>query len=233
MVIWAVVPAGGSGLRMRAGTPKQYLPLGGDTVIEHALAPFIRNPHISGIVVVISPEDCTWSGMHPACDKPLVTAAGGATRADSVLSGLDALSATLSGDAWVLVHDAVRPCLRDADLARFIDTLSDDPVGGLLAVKAQDTLKQARGQRVEATLDRGRVWQAQTPQMFRLDPLAEALRAAIAAGYAVTDEASAMEWKGLEPRLVEGRADNIKVTCPADLAMAAHILARRAMEEDG
>lgn len=212
---------------MQSSKPKQYLPLAGRTVIEHALIPFLRNPRIDGLVVAVPAGDQDWARLRPDCEKPLLTVTGGATRAHSVLAALECLSGTLDDATWVLVHDAVRPCLADADLTRLITVLDDDRVGGLLAVRAQDTLKWACDDHVEHTIDRSRVWQAQTPQMFRLGALAGALRAAIAAGQEVTDEASVMEWQGMAPRLVEGRSDNIKITRPADLALAENILSRR------
>jgi 2-C-methyl-D-erythritol 4-phosphate cytidylyltransferase len=153
---------------------------------------------------------------------------GGATRAETVLNGLDAMSKVCAADDWVRVHDAARPCLPDEMLGKLLDEVADDPVGGLLAVPVADTLKRAAadaesGARAEATVPRAGLWQAQTPQMFRHGRLSEALRAA---GSDMTDEASAIEQLGLQPRLVESDSRNLKVTYPQDLELAGLILGK-------
>ncbi|WP_297528977.1 2-C-methyl-D-erythritol 4-phosphate cytidylyltransferase [Thiohalobacter sp.] len=222
---WALVPAAGVGRRMRADRPKQYLRLGERTVLEHTLDALWQVPAIAGAVVVRSAEDPFWPQLKLWHERPLWAADGGAERADSVMNGLAVLAAHADTDDWVLVHDAARPCLRRGDVERLIEALRDDPVGGLLAVPVRDTMKAAdEGGRVAETLDRSRLWHALTPQMFRLGALRDALQAARAAGRAVTDEASAMEAAGLAPRLVEGHADNIKITRPEDLALAEFFL---------
>lgn len=216
---WVVIPAAGIGSRMQADRPKQYLPLAGRSLIEHTLDCFLNHPSLQGLVVCLAEKDPYWAGLSCARDARISTAPGGRERADSVLNGLDALlgQGAKPGD-WVLVHDAARPNLAASDLHRLLETLADDPVGGLLAVPVRDTLKQAGAdRRVTATPDRSMFWQAYTPQMFRLETLHKALSGALAAGVAITDEASAMEWAGHAPLLVEGRADNIKVTRPEDL----------------
>jgi 2-C-methyl-D-erythritol 4-phosphate cytidylyltransferase len=153
---------------------------------------------------------------------------GGAERGQSVRNGLEALREWAGPDDWVLVHDAVRPCLCTEDLDRLLAELDDDPVGGLLAVPVRDTLKQADATgRVATTVDRAQLWHALTPQMFRLGLLCDALQSALARGLRVTDEAAAMEAAGFSPRLVEGRADNVKITRPEDLALAEFYLTRR------
>jgi 2-C-methyl-D-erythritol 4-phosphate cytidylyltransferase len=151
--------------------------------------------------------------------------AGGAERCHSVLNALDDLAREADPADWVLVHDAARPCLRRADLDRLITELKDDPVGGILAVPVRDTMKGADGDgRIRSTLDRAALWHAYTPQMFRLGPLRDALRDAIACGDLVTDDASAMERAGFAPRLIEGHADNIKITRAEDLPLARFYL---------
>lgn len=227
--LWAVVPAAGVGRRMGADIPKQYLRLGGRTVLEHTLTalagPLTDIGALAGVVVAISAEDPYWSGLSIELACPLLTAPGGAERADSVLNALAALYEQAADADWVLVHDAARPCVRREDLATLIAELRDDPVGGLLAVPVRDTMKQADAeQRCAATVDRNRLWHALTPQMFRLGALRDALQTARAAGIAVTDDASAMEHAGLRPRLVEGHADNLKITRPEDLALAEFYL---------
>ncbi len=226
---WALVPAAGAGKRMGASVPKQYLTLRGQPVIAHTLTTLLLHPCIRGVAVAVDAADRRWPTVAAELktDKPVLTVAGGAERCHSVLNGLDALRERLAPDAWVLVHDAARPCLTSADLDRLLRELVDDPVGGLLATPVRDTLKQAdAGDRVAATLDRSRLWHALTPQMFRLEPLRAALRAALARGLWVTDEAAAMEAAGFAPRLIEGRADNLKITRPEDLALAEFFLSQ-------
>lgn len=216
---WVVVPAAGIGSRMRANRPKQYLQLGDKTILEHTLGCFLGHPLLQGLVVSVASDDPYWPGLACATDRRVHRADGGHERADSVLSGLRSLSDLGAGDSdWVLVHDAARPNLALDDLNHLLSTLADDAVGGLLAVPARDTLKRAGADgRVQETVDRSVIWQAFTPQMFRLGALREALADALASGVAVTDEASALEWAGHHPRLVEGRADNLKITRPEDL----------------
>lgn len=223
--LWAVVPAAGIGRRMGGDIPKQYLRLGARTVLEHTLAALAGIDRLAAIVVALAGDDSYWPGLSPRVDCPLFTAPGGTERAASVLSALDRLRDHAGEDDWVLVHDAARPCVRNEDLVRLIAELGDDPVGGLLAVPVRDTMKQADGEcRCAATVDRSRLWHALTPQMFRLGVLRKALREAHAAGAAVTDDASALELMGLRPRLVEGHADNLKITRPEDLALAEFYL---------
>lgn len=218
-----VIPAAGIGARMRADRPKQYLPLAGRALIEHTLDIFLAHPAMTTLVVSLAVDDPFWPELPCAGNPRILRAAGGRERADSVLSGLQLLLAQgAQPDDWVLVHDAARPNLARADLDLLLAELQGDEVGGLLAVPARDTLKQVRPDgRVERTLDRSVVWQAYTPQMFRLGALHDALEAAQAAGVAITDESSAMEWAGHAPRLIEGRADNLKITRPEDLEWLA------------
>lgn len=220
---WVVIPAAGVGSRMRADRPKQYLRLGGQTILEHTLDCFLDHPQLRTLVVCVAEDDPYWPDLKCARDARVHRAAGGLERADSVLSGLLKLSELGADDVdWVLVHDAARPNLVLEDLNRLLMSLADDPVGGLLAVPARDTLKRAGPDgRVQETVDRSVIWQAFTPQMFRLGSLRAALADALVSGVAVTDEASALEWAGHYPRLVEGRADNLKITRPEDLQWLA------------
>ncbi|WP_110968290.1 2-C-methyl-D-erythritol 4-phosphate cytidylyltransferase [Pseudomonas huaxiensis] len=216
---WAVIPAAGVGARMAADRPKQYLQLGGLTILEHSLNCFLDHPCVKGVVVSLAADDPFWPDLPCASDPRIQRAAGGRERADSVLNALLLLHAQGASDSdWVLVHDAARPNLARSDLDRLLLELADDPVGGLLAVPARDTLKRADADgRVSATVDRSTIWQAYTPQMFRLGALHRALADSLVADVAITDEASAIEWSGQAPRLIEGRNDNIKVTRPEDL----------------
>lgn len=216
---WAVIPAAGVGARMAADRPKQYLQLGGRTILEHSLGCFLDHPSLKGLVVSLAVDDPYWPNLVCAGDPRIQRADGGAERSGSVLNALLQLNALgASDDDWVLVHDAARPNLSREDLDTLLAQLADDPVGGLLAVPARDTLKRVDKQgRVVETIDRSLIWQAYTPQMFRLGALHRALADSLVADAVITDEASAMEWSGQAPRLVEGRADNIKVTRPEDL----------------
>lgn len=227
---WAIVPAAGAGKRLGSAIPKQYLPLLGQPVIAHTLATLLQHPRIDGAVVVVDTKDGWWPDVSASLDtpKPLWQAPGGAERCHSVLNGLEVLQARADPTDWVLVHDAARPCLTVADLDRLIEQLADDPVGGLLATPVRDTLKQADSSGcVGVTVDRSHLWHALTPQMFRLGALHDALRTALARGLLVTDEAAAMEAAGFSPRLIQGRADNIKITRPEDLDLAAFFLSNR------
>ena len=222
---WAVVPAAGIGERMGSAVPKQYLALRGRTVLARSLAALTTAPQLAGIVVVLRADDPYWTDLEVDYPCPLLLATGGAERGASVMSGLKLLTDRLRADDWVLVHDAVRPCLRATDLQRLFRELTDDPVGGLLATPVRDTIKRADGAgRVDKTVDRQGLWHALTPQLFRYGLLCEALTAALAADLPVTDEASAMELAGYAPRLVEGSADNLKITRPVDLALAEFLL---------
>lgn len=216
---WVVIPAAGIGSRMRADRPKQYLQLAGRTILEHTLDCFLDHPRLKGLVLSLAADDPFWPALPCATDPRIQRVEGGAERADSVLAGLLCLVelGAQAGD-WVLVHDAARPNLARSDLDRLLAELADDPVGGLLAVPARDTLKRIGADgRVAETVDRSLIWQAYTPQMFRFAALHRALADALVAGVAVTDEASALEWAGQAPKLVEGRADNLKITRPEDL----------------
>ncbi|MBE7373707.1 2-C-methyl-D-erythritol 4-phosphate cytidylyltransferase [Pseudomonas lopnurensis] len=216
---WVVIPAAGIGSRMLADRPKQYLQLAGRCILEHTLDCFLGHPRLLGLVVCLAPGDPYWQDLPCAHDLRIERAAGGSERCDSVLNGLQRLRALGAGDGdWVLVHDAARPNLARDDLDTLLAELAGDAVGGLLAVPARDTLKRAGPDgRVVETVDRSVIWQAYTPQMFHLGGLQRSLGAALAAGATITDEASAIEWAGLSPRLVQGRADNLKVTRPEDL----------------
>ena len=226
---YAVIPAAGTGSRFGGEMPKQYLPLNGVPLMRHTLQALLSDTRIVQIVVVLAPDDAYWHDGCLPCDaagRVHVVRTGGATRADSVINGINWLRSELNAslEDWVLVHDAARPCLHPLQLAGLIDTLADDSVGGLLAIPVADTLKRGdAGARVVATVDRQQLWQAQTPQMFRIGPLQTALSRPDLT--AITDEASAIEALGMQPKLVPGSLSNLKVTYPEDLRLAAMILA--------
>lgn len=219
----ALVPAAGFGVRMGYELPKQYLPLAGQPMIYHALKTLCACPEIATVFVVLTAQDrlfgqYQWADLG---DKLQPLYCGGATRAESVLNGL--LASELEPDDWVLVHDAVRPCLTQTHLEKLIAELRDDAVGGILAIPAADTLKRADSNaRILRTENREQLWQAQTPQMFRAGLLAQALQR----GGSFTDEASAIEAMGLQPKLVEGDSRNFKVTYPQDMLLAELLLAQ-------
>ena len=230
MSLYALIPAAGAGTRMAGGQPKQYLALAGKPMLWHA-ARALCVPAVETVFVVLAPDDerfaaCDWSALGGRIE-PLYC--GGATRRDSVYNGLVAAMAAVDADDWILVHDAARPCLPRADLARLIEECESDAIGGILALPAADTVKRAAKDeagalRVAATEDRAQLWLAQTPQMFRAALLAQALKDARGG---LTDEASAIEAMGLRPRLVTGSRDNLKVTFAEDLGIAEAIIAGR------
>ncbi|MDD3448221.1 MAG: 2-C-methyl-D-erythritol 4-phosphate cytidylyltransferase [Gammaproteobacteria bacterium] len=219
--VWAVVPAAGVGARMGAEVPKQYLPLLGRPLIEHTLERLLGHPRIAGVVVAVAAGDERWRALGLAGRSGVATVTGGAERCHSVLNALDWLLGRGHSGAWVLVHDAARPCLSHGEIDRLLEALADDPIGGLLGLPVRDTMKRAGARdRVAATVPREGLWHALTPQMFRTGALRAALAAALGRGELVTDESSAMELAGHAPRLVPGRPENIKVTRPEDLALA-------------
>ncbi|OGT19406.1 MAG: 2-C-methyl-D-erythritol 4-phosphate cytidylyltransferase [Gammaproteobacteria bacterium RBG_16_57_12] len=216
---------------MGAGLPKQYLPLNGRTVLEHSLWRLAACPGIAGIAVALAAQDAHWPQLALPPDVAVHTTTGGAQRCHSVLNGLHALAGLAQDEEWVLVHDAARPCVRVADIRNLMTYLADHPVGGLLGVPVNDTVKRAdSAATIIETVDRHGLWRALTPQMFRYAALRCALQDSIKAGVTVTDEASAMEWAGHAPRLVEGQGDNIKITRPEDLPLAAYFLQQQQSE---
>ncbi len=221
----ALVPCAGVGQRAGTAGPKQYELLAGRAVVAHTLAALAAVPRLCSTLVVLSPDDVDFESHAPTYGGGTARV-GGATRAATVGAGLQALRESGVRDHdWVLVHDAARCLLRPAWVERLIDACIDDEVGGLLALPLADTLKSADADgRVAETLDRGAKWLAQTPQMFRLGLLQRALQQA---GEAVTDESGAIEALGLAPRLVQGDIENLKLTWPADFALAARLLETR------
>lgn len=220
----ALVPAAGSGSRFGGPSPKQYLQLNGRTLMWHTLMTLSRVEAIEQVAVVISPADEWFDDYEWDIPKLTVHRVGGATRGESVLNGLRSLQA--AADDWILVHDAARCCISLAAVERLIASLADDPVGGLLALPVTDTVKRGDAEgRVSTTVPRNGLWRAQTPQMFRAGTLAEALT--VCAAEDITDESSAIERLGLKPSLVEGDAQNFKVTYPRDLPLVRAILAAR------
>ncbi|MEC5321286.1 2-C-methyl-D-erythritol 4-phosphate cytidylyltransferase [Brenneria populi subsp. brevivirga] len=216
----AVLPAAGNGSRMRSACPKQYLTIGDKTILEHAINALLSHPRVTRAIVAISPDDSRFRTLPIAADPRVSAVIGGKQRADSVLAGVNH-----AGDAeWVLVHDAARPCLYPDDLARLLSIIPHSDAGGILASPVRDTMKRGAGMVIEHTVERNELWHALTPQLFPLALLKACLQRALRDGATVTDEASALEYCGYHPQLVSGRADNIKVTRPEDLALAEFYL---------
>ncbi|MBI3570505.1 MAG: 2-C-methyl-D-erythritol 4-phosphate cytidylyltransferase [Gammaproteobacteria bacterium] len=222
--IWALIPAGGQGRRMQSSVPKQYLPLLGRPVILHTLERLCAHPRIQGVLVGVAPNDQDWQKLTPdlkRLPKFLGTSDGGETRAHTVLYGLKALAKHAKPDDWVLVHDAVRPCVRHADIDKLINAVTEGEEGGLLAFPVADTVKRVdNAGRVVETVKRDGLWRAATPQMFQINKLTQALEQAMQSGKEITDEASAIEAAGGHPSVIACHSDNIKITLPEDLALA-------------
>ncbi|MCL1096590.1 2-C-methyl-D-erythritol 4-phosphate cytidylyltransferase [Shewanella gelidii] len=209
---------------MQADIPKQYLPLGEQCILAHTLDVLLNHDKIDQVVVALNPEDQTFPSLAQATHPKLTTVVGGKERADSVLAGLK----IADSGSWALVHDAARPCLKPSDIDKLLASRLDNPQGAILAMPVRDTMKRANTQgKIGETVCRESLWHALTPQLFPAELLASYLDKALQNGVNITDEASAMEWGGVQPALVIGRADNIKVTHPDDLALAELFLARR------
>lgn len=221
----AVVPAAGVGSRMAADRPKQYLHIAGKTILEHTVDRLLSLPEITQVVIAISADDPYFPQLPLATDPRITVVDGGAERADSVFAGLAVIE---NNHTWVLVHDAARPCVRQADLQALISAAVTSECGAILATPVRDTMKRSHDHshqpQINHTVDRENLWHALTPQMFRAGQLRESLTFALAQGATITDEASALEFCGYTPMLVAGRSDNLKVTQPEDLALAEFYL---------
>ncbi len=226
--IWAVVPAAGVGRRMQSSVPKQYLKLNGVPVLQHSVQRLLDIPAVSALVVAISPHDSHWHSINIESEKLMLVTEGGAERCNSVLNALESLQQQAAFNAdqdWVLVHDAVRPCVRSSDIERLLVEAGQHPEGGLLAIRVRDTIKRENADTTVAeTVVREDLWQALTPQLFPWRLLVPALRTASKNQQILTDESSAMEAAGYAPKLVLGSADNIKITQPEDIQMAEHFI---------
>ncbi len=224
MRIWAVVPAAGVGLRYRSSIPKQYLPLCGIPVVLHSINRLIKIKEIKEVFVVLSPEDTFWQKLDYSNPK-LKTTLGGNNRSESVSNALNDLSAKADKEDWVLVHDAVRPCVSQSDIQKLIEAIRNEDIGGLLAYPLSDTIKEVDdGLSVRKTIAREKLWSAMTPQIFRYGLLREAYKEAILTGVSVTDEAGAIELLGLRPKIIQGEKTNIKMTHAQDMALAESII---------
>lgn len=223
--IWAIVPAAGLGRRMERDLPKQYITINNKTILEHTLARLLSVESITAIVVVLDEDDQYFATLPCANNPRIMTAVGGRERCDSVLSALTSLAQKVSANDRVLVHDAARCCVLPNRVDDLITSLKDDKVGGLLGVPVSDTLKQIDSHKKSTqTLDRSIVWAAQTPQLFPYDLLSQCLEKSLAAKQVITDEASAIEYSGLQPQMIMGHYDNIKITHPNDIPIASAIM---------
>ena len=237
MTIWAVLPAAGIGRRMGSTIPKQYLTIDGAPLILHALRRLSAVSEIQKIIVVIHPRDNQWAKLQESIaeefENRIITVMGGDERYQSVLNGLTAVTEFADKDDWVLVHDAVRPCVRTSDIENLISKISLHAIGGLLGSAVDNTLKKVGAdQAVIKTVDRGSYWNALTPQMFRFAQLKASIEAVVASGEQVTDEAAAMEVAGFKPIMIAGSKDNIKITVESDLLLARQILKNQASDNE-
>ena len=231
--VWALIPAAGHGKRMgeSESMPKQYRLLDGWAVILHTLERLAAHSRIAGFTVCLAPDDCCWASMPAALEKPLNTCEGGSLRMHSVLRGLQAMHAAGEDTGYVLVHDAVRPCLPHACLDAVIKAGTQDDHGAILALPISDTIKRVQDNEqdgtdlrcVSETVDREGLWVAQTPQLFKADLLRQALEKALADEIPITDEAGAMEAAGYTPHIVPGSPANFKITFEADLELVRRL----------
>ncbi len=229
--VWGIIPAAGVGKRVGAAIPKQYLELHGKSVLTWTIERLLGLENIKSVIVAISDGDEYWPELPISSHSRVQKAVGGAERCYSVLSSLNSLSGKAGENDWVLVHDAARPCVRTIDILKLLEQCRETNNGGILAMPVRDTMKQANNtQNIESTLDRSTMWHALTPQCFRYSELKSALNNALEDGFEVTDEASAMEYAGQKPQLVEGHSDNIKITMPEDVSLASYFLQQQDAE---
>ena len=224
--IWVVIPAAGVGSRMQSNVPKQYLKIIDKTVLDHTISKFLALKKIAKIVVCLNQSDAYWQNSVYRSHSRVVTVWGGECRSESVLNGLHYISHFRSGagKTWVLVHDAARPCITIEKINQLINVGISQESGAILAIPVSDTVKRISKGEIEETLDRSQLWLAQTPQIFKLESLLNALEVCKQKKLTVTDEASAIENLGGKVHLVVDRKDNIKITVPEDLSWAQHIL---------
>lgn len=239
-LVTAIVPAAGIGSRMKSSIPKQYLKIDGKTVLEHTVERLLQCENIKQVIVAISQTDPYFSELSIAKHPRVIRVSGGSERADSVLSALDYLVDAVTGvkkvthSHWVMVHDAARPCFSLEDVERLYDNAIKHSVGAILATPVRDTMKRTDVHNsIQKTVERENLWHALTPQMFPLVELRNLLESALKQNIAVTDEASVFEMNGKHPLIVQGSADNLKITQPEDLALAEFYLSRTQLNTHG
>ena len=225
---WVIIPAAGIGSRMQTATqPKQYFLIDKRSIIEHTLDPFLHYP-FKKIIIVIHKKDIQWKVLSISSNSKIHTVEGGKTRAESVWNGLNALEKfNVQPMDWVLIHDAVRPCLTLEKLTQFIQAIKTEKVGGLMAIPIRDTLKYVINNKVSKTIARANIFQAQTPQMFRYNYLVDALKYVRLNNINTSDEASAIEQLGDHPKIISGDSSNIKVTYAEDVDLVNRLLGRK------
>ncbi|OGT33005.1 MAG: 2-C-methyl-D-erythritol 4-phosphate cytidylyltransferase [Gammaproteobacteria bacterium RIFCSPHIGHO2_02_FULL_39_13] len=225
MKYWTIIPAAGIGARVHADKPKQYLSLKNKPILTRVIDLLSTVTEIEKVVVVLNAQDHWWPTLSLAHPEKVLTAIGGKERVHSVLLGLQFLSDFADPSDFVLVHDAARPCLPSEDITRLIAELKNHPVGGLLGLPVVDTLKKVDNNNdVTETISRADIWQAQTPQCFRYQLLKSAIEKALSENKIVTDESSAIEYAGLQPKMILGNTNNIKITFPEDLRLAEKLI---------
>lgn len=223
---YLVMPASGMGKRMKSETPKQYLKLSnGLTIIDQCLKTLLKVDVISGFVIALSEKDTLFkSSLYFNHSKMLVSAKGGRERFNSVLNALNSLAKIAKPNDWILVHDSVRPCVKKIDIEMLINEVSNHQTGGILATSVVDTIKQVAIDGKVSTIDRSKLFKAQTPQMFRYGVLKDALENAVKLNHNITDESEAIENLGYSIKIVVGSSSNIKITQIDDLEQANHYL---------
>lgn len=229
--IWCLVPAAGIGSRMQSDRPKQYLNLMSSTVLDTTLLRLLSSKKIDNIVVCLKKNDPYWPKSSFSGDDRIQRAEGGEERANSVLNGLKSMKQKAAQDDWVLVHDAARPCVRHRDIDSLITAALNRQQGAILALPIHDTVKKVDNDLVDETVDRTSFWRALTPQIFKFGELEKALISAEMKGQTITDEASAIEQMGQSVHVVQGHADNIKITSPEDLELARFYLQQQSKEQ--
>ena len=223
--VWAIVPASGLGHRMQGEVAKQYLQLCGKSILEHTLDRLLSFKDIRGVILVLRSDDQAWEALNYQSQKPLVVTAGGKERQHSVFNGLLKLLKLEAANPYAMIHDAVRPLVMHQDLARLMSSARDNPAGAILGVPVTDTLKrQDDNSNITETVGRSDLWRAFTPQLFRAKLLLEAFRYVEDNNLTITDDAAAVEALGMQPGLVKCSTQNIKITHPQDLDLAAQIL---------
>ena len=223
---YLVMPASGMGKRMKSETPKQYLKLSnGLTIIDQCLKTLLKIDIISGFVIALSEKDTLFkSSIYFNHSKMLASAEGGKERFNSVLNALNSLAKIAKPNDWILVHDSVRPCVKKIDIEMLINEVSNHQTGGILATGVVDTIKQVAIDGKVSTIDRSKLFKAQTPQMFRYGVLKDALENAVKLNHNITDESEAIENLGYSIKIVVGSSSNIKITQIDDLEQANHYL---------
>ncbi|RHW77504.1 2-C-methyl-D-erythritol 4-phosphate cytidylyltransferase [Colwellia sp. RSH04] len=229
-----VVPAAGVGKRMQANCPKQYLTIHGKPILAHTVDRLLSHPKIEKVILSLGKNDQYFAESNLAEYSNIIRVDGGKERVDSVLNGLRAIDADKY--PWVLVHDAARPCVQLSDIDKLISKCLALDSGGLLASPVRDTMKRGEVTKESVnsvchTVQREQLWHALTPQLYKTQQLLDSIESALAKHIEITDESSAIEQAGLSSLLVSSSHENIKITHPDDLALAAFILTKQGAQQ--